>query len=354
MSDEEKNTPDTHSKRIRFRKTETSRLKSVSDTSEQPQDQTSQPTTAKSVPKPPPGRTSVVDPMALRDTNTSKVKRVQAAKDSSPLATVTLPGIGGVPKKTETVQLKVVQQKKRELDQEMSPASTVRLKGPTGAGPSVALPKPRPGSTPRDTMKISLPTLEKKTEPAGDDVQPTVAIKPMPAEGAAPRPVPQGTAKVEAPPTVKTSTTVLEKATPKKSEPAGESVTDTTTADSGATISVSKPAGGARTLKLRGGPKSAKTLKLKDDAGDQTVAVADLTSDEAKTIKVEPSGKGLKFKGRNAALGEVPAVAHQMAAMGKDTSGMPGVFFTVANAAAFVAMGVTTYFLVQQLIAHIL
>lgn len=344
---------DTDSKRIKFRKTETSRLKAVVEESGKDKDKVTLPTTAKPVPKAPPGRTSVVDPMALRDTNTSKVKRVQAAKDSSPLATVSLPSEGGEHKKTETVQLKVVQQKKKELDEEMSPSSTVRLKAP-GTGPSVAIPKARPAATPRDTMKISLPKLEKKeSEPPGGDSA-TVSLKPAPTESPVPPVEAQKTAKVAAPPTVKTSTTVLEKARPKKKTQDTESTADTATADGEAKKTVSAPkSGSGRTLKIRSGAKSARTVKLKAADSDKTVAVETPEAEESKTVKLEEAPKGLKLKSRQAPLGEAPMVSEAAKARVRKTEA-PGVLYTLGAAATLVAIGATTYFLVMQTIAYLL
>jgi len=310
----------------------------------------------------------VVDPMALRDTSTSKVKRVQAAKESGPMATVSLPGTGSPLRKTETVQLKVVQQKKKELDEEMNASSTVRLQAP-GSGPSVNVPRPRPLSPPtRDTMKISLPKIDKKGGPSETDS--TVAVKPVavavPTVRAETAPTvhaePGQTAKLEAQPVVKTSTQVLEKATAaaaKGTPPPGSTTVTADAVDATVPAGEESTAAGNRTLKLRAGGKAARTLKVKSDGSDKTVAVGEEgdAGDGAATVKVEdapPAGRsGLKLKGRQQPLGEAPMVAQTMP--GREVnSGSPGLLFTLASAATVVALGALTYFLVNQMIAHIL
>lgn len=369
MSDEKPidQTPDTHSKRIRFGQTETSRLKAAS-APRADKDSTTLPTAAKPVSKPAPGRTSVIDPMTLRDTNTSKVKRVQAAKDSSPLATVSLPGAGSPLKKTETVQLKVVQQKKKELDQDMNPSSTVRLKAPGGtAGPSIAIPKTRPGGVPRDTMKISLPTLDKK-EPTEEAPSPatmgdssTVQVKPL---SSAPPPVPgndtvatsgQTAVGKEKPATVKTSTTVLERVKPKKKEEGSADETASSVSSEAANTVAAPKAGGGRTLKIRGG-KSARTIKVRSDGSSaKTVAVKDMPTspDEAKTVKVEEAPSGLKLKSRQEPLGEA-AIAGLAPVTGDNRKGRPGILYTLGAVASFVALGVTVYFTLTQALKYII
>ncbi|MDT8391615.1 MAG: hypothetical protein RRC34_14030 [Lentisphaeria bacterium] len=362
MSDEKPidQTPDTHSKRIRFGQTETSRLKTAG-AGKTNQDDTTLPTTAKPVPKPAPGRTSVVDPMTLRDTNTSKVKRVQAARDSSPLATVSLPGAGGPLRKTETVQLKVVQQKKKELDQDMNPASTVRLKAPGGAaGPSISIPKPRPGAVPRDTMKISLPTLDKKEVGKADSPQPamgdspTVQVKPV-----TPPPVPSHdtataiAAETEKPATVKTSTTVLERVKPKtRDEGSADETASSVSSETAKTVAVPKADGG-RTLKIRGG-KSARTIKVKSDTSAKTIAVDDLpdSSDEAKMVKVDDVPPGLKLKSRQQPLGEA-AIAGPAPLSAVTGKGRPGILYTLGAVASLVALGVTVSFTLTQVLKYI-
>lgn len=358
MSDEKPIDPNSDDRSNDFEQTETSRLKRVASGSKD-NGPTTLPTAAKPVPKPAPGRTSVVDPMTLRDTHTSKVKRVKAARDSGPLSTVSLPGSGGPLKKTETVQLKVVQQKKKELDQDMNPASTVRLKAPgESSGPSISIPKKRSDAVPRDTLKISLPTLDKK---AAEEKVPGTSTVDKRAGGQAedaPPAVSSASAETaspqEKPKPVKTSTTVLEKVKPKKeSEGSADETASSLSAKTSSTVSVPK-GGGGRTLKIRGG-QSARTVKVKSGGAAKTVQVKDQppAPDEVKTVKVEGTPPGLKFKSRQQQAVEDTSVPQPVSGAAGSEKAAPGIIYTLGAAASFAALGVTVYFTLTQALKYV-
>jgi hypothetical protein len=288
-------TEDPKRKKLRFKKTETSRLKTGAAAQQSAQEEeelsaAEEPEAA--VPEQEGNVPEVTDPLALRDTHTSKVRRVPAGKESSPLATAVLPATPSAEKKTETVQLKVVQQKKKEIADMISPSSTVRLRAPGKAAP----PQDAGAGTAGETVKVSPPEEGEKAmegEAAGKRKTATQSMKKVGAE--------------------------------KPSEAEAPAVKKQTGA--AATVQAEKPEAGeggpGKTLKLRTGGKAGRTLKVSGAAAGQ--------EEEAEGAK--PAARADK------------TVA--------EAGAEPGVWFTVAAAVSLIAVGVLMYFAVNQYIAHI-
>ncbi len=343
---------ETGSRRITFKKTETSRLKSVGEEGGKAAPPAALPTTAKPAGGRAPERTAVVDPMALRDTHTSKVKRVQAVRDSGPLAT-TVPGEPGDGRKTETVQLKVVQQKKKEIADMMSPASTVRLRAPVppgqAAAPEIEVPRPRPVATARETLKIPVPAGDGAAAPGPAG---TAAAPPAEDRKTSTRPI----QKLRVPPPAPEEKAAAVKTVPVVVPPAAGATPDS--------VEEAEGEAGAKarhTLKLRGGAKTSKTIKVqaggRKETGGTVAVPPEAQGEAADTVKVEePAGerKLMKLKGKAAReLGTAPVVARTMPRP-QVSREEPGVGFTLAAAASLLAMAALTYFLVVQVMAHVL
>jgi hypothetical protein len=298
-------------RKLTFKKTETSRLKTTGAPPPEEAEETKASEAAVEA-QPPVEQTAIVDPMALRDTHTSKVRKVDATRESSPLATAVTPGTVEPEKKTETVQLKVVQQKKKEIADMISPASTVRLRAPGKAAGLKPEPAAEPPPTAQETLKIKLPQMPvpTPTAPAAEDTAPP----PPPAPA-------------------KTSTKTLKTVEAQAAEPAAE-------AGPAETIKVEPPApgeeapaagGGAkRTLKLKGG-KGGRTLKVKPQAGDAG----------EETVSLE-AGEPVP--------GAPPLPAPQLAAA---RAAEPGVGFTIGAVITLIAVTALLGLLVMQFLAHL-
>ncbi len=326
---------DAKRKKLRFKKTETSRLKTgatavpgegdnevVPDAVSQPE--TGEMTEAGLVGGAPEiaiaGETGITDPMAMRDTNTSKVRRISADKESSPLATAVVPGTTEHEKKTETVQLKVVQQKKKEIASMISPGSTVRLRMPgKSAGPERSDAEARKPIVPNDTLKLAGPPSPPDEQVAGEvPTEPTMAAEDK-----------------------RTATQTLPKIGSKK--PLLESAAAQTVAVSPPSdASVDEPEGeaggttlktGGRTLKLRGG-KSSRTVRIPSgserDGGASTVRVP---GDEM------PEGASLDI-----------TAARVTTSTGRQE---PGVGFTIAAFITLAAVAGLVIMLTLQYLTHI-
>lgn len=288
--------------------------------------------------------TEITDPMTLRDTNTSKVRRIVGSK-GGPEATAVVPGSAEKDEKedkTDTVQLKVVQQKKKEIADMMSPSSTVRLRAPGGGRATAS----RPGSRKaKDTLKISPAEAPKATSGKEQKPEGTQQVSKPEEEG-------------------KTSTQPLKKMTT-GNKPAAPSKTGGETEQSGKTLKRKASQKGGRTLKLKTGANAAqrtvkvsgktsetdsgKTVQVSPEQGDKTVKVS--TEEADKTVKAEGKA-GLKLKQRPSTAAE-GAAAPVQASPEIDNSGQPGIGVTLAAVASFAATGVLLYFVINQVLMHI-
>ena len=290
----------------------------------------------------------VTDPMSLRDTNTSKVRRVSGGK-SAPDATAVTPGSsdsGEEEHKTETVQLKVVQEKKKQIADMMNPSNTVRLRSPGG--------KKGKGGIRSGTGKVSAAESDSSGESG-------VQGKPKKKQDTKPESTQPRTA--EAGDKSKTSTQPLKKLTAKKEGAEGKE------SEAGKTVKArgdQAAKSGGRTLKIKKGGRAAKQRAkarsgASEDEPSQTVKLSSseatgkaASSEAGKTVKADEK-PGLRLKQRPEAAAETEetgAPAAQPAVISK-AEAEPGIALSVANVAAFVATGVLLYFLIQQAITHI-
>lgn len=292
----------------------------------------------------------VTDPMSLRDTNTSKVRRVSGGKSGSDATAVT-PGSadsGEEEHKTETVQLKVVQEKKKQIADMMNPSSTVRLRSPGG--------KRGKGGADTGTGKAS---GAESGSTGGDEPQKEPTTKGKKPDSTQPTAAEAGKSK--------TSTQPLKKLTPREKEAEGKE------SEAGKTVKArgeqTKPASaktGGRTLKIKKGGRAAKQAAkarggTSEGESSQTVKISSseatgqaAPSEAGKTVKAEEKA-GLRLKQRPETVTEeeeTEAPIAQPAVISKAAE-EPGIALSVANVAAFAATGVLLYFLIQQAITHI-
>ena len=155
--------------------------------------------------------TTVVDPMTMRDSDTTRLKRMKPK------------GSGGESDVTDTVQLKVVKEKKKKLAGILTASQTIRLRPPSTpgqpqeaaqTGDSSKTLKLSGGNTDNvETTKLaketaSNQTLKLNSSPSESDSG-TVKVSPQPQQSAAstlkiksPAATGSGTLKVKAPSTV--------------------------------------------------------------------------------------------------------------------------------------------------------
>lgn len=237
-------------------------------------------------PKPP----TITDPMSLRDTDTSRLKRIK------PQSTVSVSKSGESDEfGTETVHLKVIKEKKKQLAGILSASQTIRLRPSSGeAAPAKPAAAPAGG-----TVKLQTPAtpaeapsttrLKRKAPVTGGTAKATLKLKAPTAAAAAPA----------APDAETISSPAIESApTGRLKRPGGEASKSTLklkapaaipTGGGGSTLKIKAPAatGGetvAATAAGAAAPTGKATLKLKAPA---TVAAGDApTADDAA-----PAGK---------------------------------------------------------------
>ena len=245
----------------------------------------------------------VLDPMTLRDSDTSKLKKI---KPKSSTQTISLDSENI----SDTVHLKVIKEKKKQLAGILTASQTIRLRPPSESG------KVQPPSA-AETMKVSNPA-------AGGTVN-------MPPQGS-----PAGTLKINMPATSSESGTI------KVSKP---NFSDPTAA--GGTLKIKSPvsldtSGAGGTLKIKSptaGTQPSGTLKLKAAGADQTVRLGE-----------DKKGGTLKLKGASASSS--PAVKQSARSnreegydkvVGEDPKSQPGVFMTLSSLVAIGTIGFTVF-----------
>ena len=287
-------------KTSRFEKTESSRIKKA----ELHDDVNTQP-----VVKPKADLKSgddVLDPMTLRDSDTSKLKKI---KPKSSTQTISLDSENI----SDTVHLKVIKEKKKQLAGILTASQTIRLRPPSDSGKTQA-------PTSAGTMKLPSPA-------AGGTVN-------MPPQGASPA----GTLKINMPATSSESGTI------KVSKPNFEEAAASGTLKIKSPVSVDTGGGAGGTLKIKsttGAPSG--TLKLKAaPGGDQTVKLGD-----------DKKGGTLKLKGGSPVQSSSPSVkqsARSSAApenyeqvLSEDPKAKPGIFMTISSLVALGTIGFTVF-----------
>ena len=247
----------------------------------------------------------VLDPMTLRDSDTSKLKKI---KPKSSTQTISLDS-GNI---SETVHLKVIKEKKKQLAGILTASQTIRLRPPSDSG------KTQPPQAAAGTMKLGAPA------PGG-----TVN---MPPQGS-----PAGTLKINMPATSSESGTI-KVSKPNFADPAA----------AGGTLKIKSPVsvetggGAVGTLKIksptdRTAPSG--TLKLKAaTSGDQTVRLGE-----------DRKGGTLKLKGASASPSDKQTARSTAAAesyeelVGDDPKSQPGIFITLSSLIVIATIGFTVF-----------
>jgi hypothetical protein len=232
----------------------------------------------------------VLDPMTLRDSDTSKLKRI---KPKSSTQTISLDSENI----SDTVHLKVIKEKKKQLAGILTASQTIRLRPPSESG--------------RAAPPVSAGTLKLSNSASGG----TVNLPPGSS--------PAGTLKINMPATSSESGTI------KVSKPSFDDASVASgTLKIKSPVSVDTGASGGGTLKIKsasGGASPSGTLKLKASSGDQTVR---MQGDDKKsgTLKL----KGAASPSVKQAPRSVPQESYD-AAVVDDLKSQPGVFITLLS-----------------------
>ena len=170
--------------------TDTSRLAKVGAPVPPPAQASPTAETTPAMPVPPPApapasaTVSVGDPLAQRDTNTGRLRRMKVGESGNVAATAAVPAAAGK-LVTDTVRLKV----QREAKKEGAPSAgqTVRLRPPTTSLETQAGPAMRPAPAPAGTIKVSAPPPAPAAAPSA---QQTIRLRSTGGAAAATMPVP--------------------------------------------------------------------------------------------------------------------------------------------------------------------
>ena len=248
----------------------------------------------------------VLDPMTLRDSDTSKLKKI---KPKSSTQTISLDSENI----SDTVHLKVIKEKKKQLAGILTASQTIRLRPPSDSGKTQV-----PNSA--GTMKLPSPT-------AGGTVN-------MPPGGS-----PAGTLKINMPATSSESGTI------KVSKPNFEEAAASGTLKIKSPVSVDTGGGAGGTLKIKsttGAPSG--TLKLKAaPGGDQTVRLG-AEDKKGGTLKlkggspIQSSSPSVKQSARSSASHE----SYEQIAS-EDPKAKPGIFMTLSALVALGTIGFTVF-----------
>jgi hypothetical protein len=266
----------------------------------------------------------VLDPLTLRDSDTSKLKRI---KPKSATQTIDLDSENI----TDTVHLKVIKEKKKQLAGILTASQTIRLRPPSGPT-SAPSPMSQPQAQSNQTLKIT---------PSGSNLAGTVNMPPQMA-------TPAGTLKINMPASSSESGTI-KVVKPNFAE-----------ASSAGTLKIKSPspvensgatAGG--TLKIKSATSTASasgTLKLKSAAGsEETVKIVESGSDKkGGTLKLKSGGttesapQGAK---RHSARAEEEQALEQAQVI-DDPKAKPGIFMTLSSVVAISALAMILFKLI--------
>ena len=263
----------------------------------------------------------VLDPLTLRDSDTSKLKKI---KPKSATQTIDLDSENI----SDTVHLKVIKEKKKQLAGILTASQTIRLRPPSspsgsssaGQAPSSQTLKidanaaksagtvnmPPQGGAPAGTLKINMPASSTESG--------TIKVsKPNFAENSS-----AGTLKIKSPVSVDSG-----------ASPGGtlKIKSAAATASASGTLKLKSAAGSDETLKIAGGDKKGGTLKLK-----------------AKSTVGGGTQPGVK---RHSAR-EEDAVEDMAYAEIEDPKAKPGVFMALSSFVALVAVGTIVFKLVEN------
>ena len=303
----------------RFEKTESSRIKKA----ELNDDVNTQP-----VVKPKDDLNSgedVLDPLTLRDSDTSKLKKI---KPKSATQTIDLDSENI----SDTVHLKVIKEKKKQLAGILTASQTIRLRPPSS---------PSGSSTPGTQVPQSSQTL--KIDPNAQAPAGAGTVNMPPAGGA-----PAGTLKINMPASSTESGTI------KVSKPnfAENSSAGTLKIKSPVVVDSGASAGGTLKIKSAAATASASgTLKLKSaGASDETLKIAG-GDKKGGTLKLKAKstvGGGTAPVKRHSARAEEDVEDVEAYTEVEDPKAKPGIFMTLSSLVALVAVGTIVFKLVEN------
>jgi hypothetical protein len=319
----------------RFNKTESSRIKKA----ELHDDVNTQP-----VVKPKEDLTSgedVLDPLTLRDSDTSKLKRI---KPKSATQTINLDSENV----SDTVHLKVIKEKKKQLAGILTASQTIRLRPPS----SPQAPPGGPQSS--QTLKINPSAPPAPSTPGAPQSAQTLKIAPgasssgsgtvsMPPAGA-----PAGTLKINMPASTSESGTIkVSKPNFAEGSSAGTlKIKSPVAVDTGSTVggtlkiksAAASTASASGTLKLKAAGTADETVKI---AGDDKGGTLKL---KAKSTVSQPAGGTLKKKAARQREEDDDAAL----AVEDDPKAKPGIFMTLSSLVALAAIGTIVFMCIDN------
>ncbi|MCH2205116.1 MAG: hypothetical protein MK132_04495 [Lentisphaerales bacterium] len=247
----------------------------------------------------------VLDPMTLRDSDTSKLKKI---KPKSSTQTISLDSENI----SDTVHLKVIKEKKKQLAGILTASQTIRLRPPSDSGKTQS-----PAS--EDTkMKLGAPA------PGG-----TVNMSPQGS--------PVGTLKINMPATSSESGTIK---VSKPSFPGSQ-------APSG-TLKIKSPVAGqsgGSTLKIKSTEQSgvapSGTLKLKSASADQTVRMSGSSS--GGTLKLKGASTSLSSSTSRKQINNTADDVTSFDGLDDDSRLKPGIMMTLNTLMTIAALGFAVF-----------
>ena len=263
----------------------------------------------------------VLDPLTLRDSDTSKLKKI---KPKSATQTIDLDSENI----SDTVHLKVIKEKKKQLAGILTASQTIRL---------------RPPSSPSGSSSPGTPQSSQTLKIAPNAPSPAGTVNMPPAGGA-----PAGTLKINMPASSTESGTI------KVSKPnfAESSSAGTLKIKSPVVVDGGASAGGTLKIKSAAATASASgTLKLKSAGGsDETLKIAGGGDKKGGTLKLKAkstvgggTGAVKRHSARDEEVDDVEAFTEV-----EDPKAKPGIFMTLSSLVALVAVGTIVFKLVEN------
>ena len=313
----------------RFVKTDSSRIKKA----ELHDDVHTQP-----VVKPKEGLNSgegVLDPLTLRDSDTSKLKKIKP-KSSTQTINQDSENI------SDTVHLKVIKEKKKQLAGILTASQTIRLRPPSAPQGGTSAPG---GPQSSQTLKIS------PSAPGGPQSSQTLKISPsassagtvnMPPQGS-----PAGTLKINMPASASESGTI------KVTKPNFAEATSAGTLKIKSPVAVDTGSTASGTLKIKSAAATASasgTLKLKAaSTSDETVKIS---GDDKKGGTLKLKAKSTVSQPAHSAKRDRRAQVEEeddlALAIEDDPKARPGIFMALSSLVALAAVGVIVFTLLDN------
>ena len=262
----------------------------------------------------------VLDPLTLRDSDTSKLKKI---KPKSATQTIDLDSENI----SDTVHLKVIKEKKKQLAGILTASQTIRLRPPSSPSGSSTPGTPQSSQTLKIAPNAPSPAGTVNMPPAGGAPAGTLKIN-MPASSTE-----SGTIKVSKPNFAESSSAGTLKIKSPVAVDGGASAGGTlkiksaaATASASGTLKLKSAGGSDETLKIAGGDKKGGTLKLK-----------------AKSTVGGGTGAVKRHSARDEEVEEVEAYTEV-----EDPKAKPGIFMTLSSFVALVAVGTIVFKLVEN------